>query len=168
MAVDPACIGFPDEATMSCEDGLVENHHYRDLRDYDASDFDRLWEDEQELFDYVDGGGDLGSDEACDHFGEGGNEVYMLDLDPGVASTVIALAAIGACPVTCCNGAPGHFEQHPLVFFWGEAEHVAKVEAAAAKVEGVEVVGQSGGILAYTELDVNLMREFALVLMGRR
>jgi hypothetical protein len=26
------CIGLPDEETISCIDGLVENHHYVDLR----------------------------------------------------------------------------------------------------------------------------------------
>jgi len=89
------CIGFPDEATMACDDGITENHHYTDLRMYGASDYARMYRYEQELLTYD---GDLDSDEAAEDLLD--NEVFMIGIDPGVASTVFALRAIGAVPVT--------------------------------------------------------------------
>jgi len=149
---------------MTCDEGLVENHFYRDLRGMDKGDFGCMWDEEQELLDYIASGKDPEADEAWEQFCD--NDVYRLDLDPGVASTVAALAAIGACPVTSCAGGSGHFEQHPLVLFWGEQEHLDKVLAAAKEVEGIEVEGVGEpGILVYTHGDVSLMREFAQVLM---
>ena len=105
-------LGLPDEETMSCEDGLVENHHYMDLRWIDLDSFERLCADEQTLLAYD---GDLMSDEAIEEFED--NELFILNLDAGVASTVAALAVIGACPVTSCSGPkPDHYEEYPLVF----------------------------------------------------
>lgn len=152
----PEAIGFPDENYMSCVDGLVENHHYQDLRGYRADDFDRMWADEQAILDYP---GDLSTDQAHDDLVE--NEVWMLDLDAGVASTVFALLAIGAVPVTCCNGRPGHRETHPLVYGWCSAEQLALIEQAASET-GVTVDGVgTPGVLIWHPTDIEPMRSFA-------
>jgi len=162
--IDPPTLGLPDEETMACEAGLMVNHYYRDLRWMGLEDFDRIWDAEVELLEYVADGGDLSSDEAsvdlCD------NEVYMLDLDPGVASTVAALAALGAVPVTSCTGEPGHYERHPLVGFWATREHVPDLVAAADEA-GVYVTGTDLGLMVFTESDVSLMRDFAQALVRR-
>jgi hypothetical protein len=159
--IDPQFVGLPDEETMACEDGLVENHHYRDLRWIGEGDFARLWEQEQALLDYK---GDPESDEAWDDLCD--NEVYTLGLDPGVASTVAALAALGAVPVTSCSGAPGHFETHPLVLCWVEEAHVPVILDVADEV-GAQVEGVGTRVLIYTEGDVSLMRDFAQALIRR-
>jgi len=160
--LNPEHLGFPDEETLSCQDGLVENHHYRDLRWMTLEDFDRLWAAEQELLTYE---GDLDTDEADARFSD--NEVYLLGLDPGVASTVAALAAAGAVPVTSCAGGPGHSERHPLVLFWAEAAVLAPILAAAEEA-GVFVEGVTHpGLLAYTFGDVALMQNFARALVSR-
>jgi hypothetical protein len=157
--VDPENIGLPDEETMTCEDGLVENHYYRDLRWIDASDFERWWEAEQELLDYE---GDLMSDEALEHFED--NEVFCMNIDAGVATTVAAVAVIGACPVTSCSGPrPDHYEEYPLVLCWCTPEQLELIRKAA-QMACVDVVGVSTpGVLICTpdQLDPTPMRTFA-------
>lgn len=152
-------LGFPDEDVMSCEDGLVENHYYRDLRWVEVEDYPRWVHDAQELLD----AGDYDDDEA--DFSD--NEVWLLDLDPEVAPVVAALAAIGCCPVTSCSGGGGHYESHPLVLVWCEREHLDQIERAAAQVEGVQIEGVSiPGVLIYTLLGPEVLYEFAEVLMA--
>jgi hypothetical protein len=150
------CLGLPDEETMTCEDGLVENHHYRDLRGIPLVEYEEIAKGEAELLAYE---GDLDSDEASEHFAD--NWAFTLGLDPGTASTVAAISVIGACPVTSCCGGPGHYEKHPLVYFWCEPEHAGLVLEAAAGA-GVEVdAAGSPGVLVYTHGSVGLMRDFA-------
>lgn len=149
---------LPDEDEMSCEDGLVENHYYRDLRGFEWDDYEEICDAEQELLDYEDDGGDLLSDEAVELFED--NMCFQLDLDPGVASTVIALAAMGACPVTSCKGGEGHYESHPLVFFWADIKHKDMIVSAAKKAK-VFLKGTSRGLLVYHETDVRPLMSFA-------
>jgi len=47
--IEPENLGFQDEESMACEDGLVENHHYRDLRWMDMSDYSWIASSEDEL-----------------------------------------------------------------------------------------------------------------------
>jgi hypothetical protein len=163
--IDPSCVGLPDEETMTCTDGLVENHYYRDLRWMDLEGYQVIRADEDALLTYVEDGNDPGSDEAWEEFCD--NEVYRLDLDPGVATTVAALAALGAVPFTSCTGGPGHYETHPLVGFWATEEHLLKVLEAADEV-GVEVTGVAPqGVLVYTLGDVSLMRDFSEALIRK-
>jgi hypothetical protein len=60
--------GLPDEETMSCEDGLVENHYYMDLRGLSKTDFDFAWEAETKILAAVEEGLDLEADEAYDQY----------------------------------------------------------------------------------------------------
>lgn len=150
---------------MSCEDGLFENHYYIDLRWMGLEDFERIRSQEDELLQFIEEGGDPEADEAGETFCD--NEVYLLGLDPGVASTVAALAALGAVPFTSCTGGQGHYETHPLVGFWAAEEHVRMVLEAADEV-GVLVEAVSPfGLLAYTLGDVSVMRDFAEALVKR-
>jgi len=140
------CVGFPDAAVMSTVNGLAENHDYRDLRGFTEDDY--TW--------------CLG-DEAS--YELGGNCVYSWGLDPGVASTVVALSIIGACPVTCCSGEAGHYEAHPLVLCWCSQEQLEMILRAAESAE-VEVEGVCHpGILIYTQNDLRDMREFSRKLL---
>jgi hypothetical protein len=156
--IDPECLGFPEEETLACEDGLMENHHYLDLRKYNRDDYLRMKRFEDELLTYT---GDLGSDEASEDLMD--NEVFALGIDPGVASTVFALRAVGAVPLTSCCGGPGHYEDHPLVVFWCSQEQLDLIQQAASKVGGIEVEGAATpGVIVFTrELDTTPMRKFA-------
>tara|TARA_Y100000034_G_C6705179_1_gene311220 strand:+ start:53 stop:550 length:498 start_codon:yes stop_codon:yes gene_type:complete len=154
--------GFPDEETLSCQDGLYENHHYRDLRGYGRSDYSRLKAEEVELLEYD---GDPNSDEALQDLED--NEVWIIGLDPGVASTVIALLAIGAVPFTSCSGGPGHYEQHPLVAFWAREDQMTHILAAAEQTQVEVCAVNSPGFLVYTLGSEEKMMNFADELIQR-
>lgn len=156
--LSPESFGLPDEETMSCEDGLVENHYYRDLRWMDWSDYQDICDYEQELLDYRDEGGDLQSDDALEQFED--NLCFTLDLDPGIASTVAALAAAGAVPVTSCSGDEGHYETHPLVVFWA-TEDLKDVLIECAAAAGVKLESVGSQLMVYHESGVSPLMSFA-------
>lgn len=151
---------LPDEEYMACEDGIPENHYYRDLRWIDWADYDRLSGEARDLIELTDRytDDDELSEAACD------NEVYLLDIDPEVAPAVFALAAIGAVPFTSCSGDPGHYESHPLVGFWADASLRTPI-MDAAKTAGVKVeaVGYDA-LLVYHESDTEPLVRFAQAL----
>ena len=126
--------GLPDEDYMSCEDGLVENHHYRDLRWMDWSDYETVCDDARELLELQERG--LEEEEFYSQAMD--NMACSLDLDPEVAPAVAALAAAGAVPFTSCSGEEGHYEHHPLVAFWALLE-MRPVLLEAAKRSGCEL-----------------------------
>lgn len=58
-------------------------------------------------------------------------------LDPGVASTVVTLAAHGAIPITSCNGGvfgDDHFHSMPLVAFYAGRQQSSAILQAALQV----------------------------------
>lgn len=153
--MDAKHLVLPDEEYMRCEEGLPENHYYRDLRGFEKDDVAFMEAEAQELLAYE---GDLDSDEAWEELCD--NEVYRLGLDPEVAAAVAAVAAAGAVPFTSCSGGPGHYETHPLVGCWCTPEVFAKIEEAA-KVAGVNLDGLNPGILIWHESDPGTMGVFA-------
>lgn len=163
--LNPHSVGLPDEDTMSCEDGLVENHFYIDLRWVGLDDFDRFWTQEEDLLQFIEDGGDPEADEAGETFCD--NEVYFLGLDPGVASSVAALAALGAVPFSSCTGGPGHGETHPLVAFWAAEEHIPTILDAADEVGVLVDAVSPSGLVAYTMGDTSTMRDFAQAIIRR-
>lgn len=148
-------LGFPEELIMSKTDGLVENHHYRDLRGLPRVDFDVWVRDEQTLL----------VTPSTEDEPEEDNVVWSSDIDPGVATTVAALSIIGACPVTSCSGQPGHYEKHPLVLVWCSKSQFALMEKAAA-CAGVNLTGVGEpGILVWSDC-LEDMVDFAKCLVG--
>lgn len=153
--MDPAHLGLPSEDRLACSTGLVDNHEYRDLRDLSWEEFDAVFEEEPELLARLEAGEDLYDDTFA-------YETLVLGLEPGVASTVVALAALGCPPMTSCAGGPGHREEHPLVVFWCPEEKL-EVVAHAAKNAGATVEGHlHPGLMVFAEAGrLDLMRAFA-------
>jgi hypothetical protein len=134
----------------------MDNHEYQDLRSLDWSDFDEVFAEELELIERLRAGDDL-YDEAP------GFHTLMLGLDPGVASTVVALAAVGCPPMSSCSGEPGHHEEHPLVVFWCPEERYEQVARAAAG-SGATLKGHHpapGLMVASPRGDLDTIRAFA-------
>ncbi len=123
--------GLPGEDYMSREDGLAENHHYRDLRWMDWGDYGQVLRDCSNLKERARDG--VGEDEMVELMGGEDNLVWSLDLDPEVAPAVAALAAAGAVPFTSCSGSEGHHEHHPLVAFWAPIEMQPMLMQAAER-----------------------------------
>jgi hypothetical protein len=93
---------------------------------------------------------------------------FLFGLDPGIATSVLAISAAGAAPLTSCRGGPGHYEQHPLVGFWAERETWERIRAAAIQAE--IQCGASGynSLMVWVETpeEIQKMREFAKILMA--
>lgn len=155
---------LPDEEYMACEEGLPENHYYRDMRWMDWSHYETICTDADILLET------MGRVEDEDRLHEelGDNMVYTLDLDPEVAPVVAALAASGAVPFTSCSGGAGHYESHPLVGFWAEPALKDLLESAATSA-GVrlEAVGQYA-LIVFHESDSEPLRTFARTLWEKR
>jgi len=147
---------------MASVGGLDENLGYEDLRHLDWAGFDVVFREEPELLSRLSAGEDL-----CDD--TGAYETLALGLDPGVASTVVALAALGCPPLTSCSGGPGHREEHPLVVFWCPHELFEDV-FRAAQASGVDLEGVlHPGLMAFAGSgQLGLMREFAAQLASFR
>lgn len=79
-------------------------------------------------------------------------------LDVGVASSVVALVALGAVPVLSCNGGtvPGcHHHPHPLIAFYAAAPLEALI-MSAVKRSGLEIEQSdftNGPLIASMEID---------------
>ena len=148
---------LPDEEYMANSDGLPENHHYRDMRWMEWSDYDMICRDAEALIELMEWAED--EDELYEEAQD--NMVYYMDLDPEVAPVVAALAASGAVPFTSCSGNPGHYESYPLVGFWApESLRVVVGEAAADAEVELEVLGM-GALLVFHQTDSAPMRSFA-------
>ena len=152
----PAGWGLPDDAYMSCSDGLLENHFYRDLRWMDWSDYENMCRDADRLIELQ----EEHPDEDALSEAVGDNMAYCLDLDPEVAPVVAALAAIGAVPFTSCSGSAGHHETHPLVAFWAAVDLKESMQAAAQKA-GVDVEAVGSALVVYHLSDSRPLRDFA-------
>jgi hypothetical protein len=158
--------GLPSEDKMSEEDGLHENHEYQDLREAGTPEwFDHMWAFEEE---FLTKNFDPDSDEYTNFIDM--SEVGWMWIDPLVGSSVVALIEAGAVTITACNGQEGHFERHPLVAFWCEADKLPKildaVEAAGINIRGVKDSTDTCLVIS-TEESLSKMRDFALELHKR-
>lgn len=158
--------GLPSESKMSEEDGLHENHEYQDLRPAgEPGWFDHMWKFEEE---FLSSNYEPDTDEYTNFIEM--SEVGWMWLDPLIGSSVVSLLEAGAVTITACNGQEGHFESHPLVAFWCEADKLPKildaVEAAGISIHGVKDSTDTCLVIS-TEESLSKMREFALELHKR-
>ena len=154
--------GLPSEDKMSEEDGLCENHEYQDLREAGGPGwFDHMWNFEEE---FLTKNFDPDSDEYSNFIDM--SEVGWMWIDPLVGSSVVALIEAGAVTITACNGQEGHFERHPLVAFWCEADKLPRI-LSAVESSGIQIYGVKGDdncLVIWTDDSLSKMRDFALAL----
>jgi hypothetical protein len=166
--VDPVALTWLDEEDASTEDGLLENHDYCDLRGLSWSDAMYALRAEALMYEYIelapepDAAQDL--EEALrDKMLDEGDEMAWLDF--GVASTVVAISAMGGIPITSCNGGVlgGHHGLDiPSVQFYALKEHVPIVVAAAERAQ-VAALAHHGRIEVFTP-DLRRFHTFARAL----
>lgn len=148
-----------DEETASSEDGILLNHAYSDYRGLDFEDALEAINEEADLLSEIDAA-DWDTDEAEEVI-----EAYVeafgptAGLDAGVAGLVYALSALGATPISSCNGGlvgtSSHASDVPHVLFTAAPSVVDKV-LAAAKESGVGIVRNNGFAEAFTDHLPNL------------
>ncbi len=151
-----------DLKALAMRVGDVTNLRYEDLSAATWDDARAVLQAEQEL---LDSGFDPSDDDddglAVSEFSE-----VAFGLDPGVASSVLALCAAGCRTYSSCNGWPGHDEDYALVAFRCSSESVPKLldlaEIAACGLEN----GYRGLLLLYANDIKDLMR-FAGELISR-
>lgn len=92
--------------------------------------------------------------------------ILMFGLDIGVATVVCALSAVGCIPISSCNGGTlggNHHEDHPLVVFFANDEHVDTLTRAARHAGiNLDIDRHTSGTIAYCD-GLDEMMEF-----GRR
>ena len=134
-------IGFPGVDEMDEDDIPMGNLEYVDLRSLNVDDVRDALRAEDRVLPW------LLADKGRETYDDEMNEVmpdecyWLQGLEPGVASTVAALAAIGAWPLTSCAAGPdeGHEEPFPLVVCW-----LADQIQAAAVIRAAEAVLRPG------------------------
>lgn len=148
-----------DEEIAASEDGILLNHAYRDYRGISIQDaLDALREEAELLSDLS--ASDWDTEEAEEII-----ESYMeafgptAGLDAGVAGLVYALSAIGATPISSCNGGlvgiASHASDVPHVLFTAPPTVVDRV-LIAAKRYGVGLIRNDGYAEAFTNHLPNL------------
>jgi len=161
---------LPDEATLDAadEDGAFDgNRAFTDLRGMTWADLAETLEIERAVLARLEAAIDLAaeyeavSDELLLEYGAEG----LWGLDPGVASAVIALSALGAIPVASCNGGVlggDHQEEYPLAAFYlsptaaRHVVHLVDVASIGLLIDNdgrVQVYDQSyRGLVRFAEL----------------
>ncbi len=124
LASRPFAVLEPEEAERGGEDGyLAGNKAYDDLRGMTWDDVFETLVCERAVVAVLTAAPD--PDEAyetfeVDRLSEWGADA-LWGLDPGVAAATIALSAMGATPISSCNGGAfggEHLEAYPLVAFY--------------------------------------------------
>lgn len=170
-ALDPANLAWPDE-TDAASDSLEANHYYMaDVRLARWDDVDSVLEREREVLPLLASADDAESEwetqsERISATADGVADEFFSALDPGVASTVLALGAAGCIPFWSCNGGAfggDHSSPVPIVKFFAKAERIT-VLATAAENSGAELDQDKHGRCAVSAEGVGVMRAFALAL----
>lgn len=124
LASRPFAVLEPEEAERGANDGDLDgNKAYDDLRGMTWNDVLETVERERAVVAVLTAAPD--PDEAYDAFEVDRLSDWGVDalwgLDPGVAAATIALSAMGATPISSCNGGAlggEHLEPYPLVAFY--------------------------------------------------
>lgn len=124
LASRPFAVLDPEEAERGAKDGDLDgNKAYDDLRGMTWDDVLKTLERERAVVAVLMAAPD--PDEAYEAFEVDRLSEWDADalwgLDPGVAAATIALSAMGAIPVSSCNGGAlggEHLEAYPLVAFY--------------------------------------------------
>ncbi|MEZ5995440.1 MAG: hypothetical protein R3C25_06770 [Hyphomonadaceae bacterium] len=171
QALDPASLAWPDEADAA-SDSLEANHYYMaDVRLARWEDVDRVLRRESEVLPLLSAADHAEAEwesqsERISAAADGVADEFFCALDPGVASTVLALGAAGCIPFWSCNGGAfggDHSSPVPTVKFFAKAEYVT-VLAAAAQKSGAKLHQDEHGRCAVSAEGVDVMQAFALAL----
>ncbi len=171
QALDPASLAWPEEADAA-SDSLEANHYYMaDVRLARWADVNIVLERESALLALLAAAEDAETEweSQSAHIAADADCVadeFFSSLDPGIASTALALGAAGCIPFWSCNGGVfggDHSSPVPIVRFFAKAEHITML-AAAAESSGAKLHQDEHGRCAVSAEGVDVMRAFALAL----
>ena len=171
QALDAASLAWPQEADAA-SDSLEANHYYMaDVRLARWEDVDRVLKRESEVLPLLGAAEHAEAEwesqsERISAAADGVADEFFSALDPGIASTVLALGAAGCIPFWSCNGGAfggEHSSPFPIVRFFAKVEHII-VLAVAAEKSGAKLHQDEHGRCAVSADGVDVMRPFALAL----
>lgn len=163
-SVDKAVLGWPQRGEAMDESALGGNRSYYDLRGI-------RWKEVGEVLPKENGylqrllTGQISEDDLAEELWEAADagEAPLNGLDPGVASVVFGLSAIGAVTAYSCNGGAfgnHHNSHHPVVAFYVRARMVSELLGCAERSNvGLENVA-SGMVIVYADR-ISAMHAFA-------
>jgi hypothetical protein len=169
--LNPTNLAWPEE-TDAASESLEANHYYMaDVRLARWEDVDSVLEREREVLPLLASADDAEIEweyqsERISAGANGAADELFASLDPGIASTALALGALGCVPFWSCNGGEfggDHSSLVPTVKFFAKAEHVTALTAAAEK-SGAKLHQDEHGCCAVSADRVDVMRAFALAL----
>jgi hypothetical protein len=168
--IDVSALRWPERSEMASDSGLGCNRAYADLRGLSWSEAKTFFALEGELIARIEDAADIDAEWETIEGELAQDDLGLLGLDLGVASTVASLSAARCVPFSSCNaGAFGgdHHEAYPLVAFFARPQMAALILAAAtASGVGLEN-GPDGCIVVYAD-DVRNLRRFAECLISKR
>lgn len=135
------------------EDGILLNHFYMDMRGVKIADARAIVDEEAALLHRIEEAGE--NDDEVERIIDElmSDESELSAFDVGVAGTIYALSAVGAAPITSCNGGlldGCHAYNYPNVLFSIEPGKLAGV-TAVAELTGVGLENASGHVLVYAD-----------------
>ncbi len=156
-----------DDDTLYWE-GRSLSRDWADLRGAGREDLDLILEAETRwLAAHPEGhGDDAAEDELFEYVSETLGHGFAM-LDPGTASVVVALSALGCVTTVSCKGGAGHQYQHPLVAFWCPPSVIDPI-LAAAEVSSCGIANSdSDGCLLLYACELKRFPEFAQAVLDR-
>jgi hypothetical protein len=171
QALDSASLAWPQEADAA-SDSLEANHYYMaDVRLAGWEDVDIALERESGVLPLLAAAENAETEwerqsARISTDADGVADEFLSALDPGIASTALALGAAGCIPFWSCNGGAfggEHTSPVPIVRFFAKAEHI-RVLTTAAEKSGAKLHQDEHGRCSVSADEVDVMRAFALAL----
>jgi hypothetical protein len=160
--IDPRQLGWLAGRRAETRPNFPANRDYIDLRGFGLADLDVVLALERDIHAALASAGyDAPSVEQADRRQRLSPVAPMLDF--GIASTVVALSALGCVPVMSCRGrslgSHGHQFPAPMTTFYARKAHVPALLDAVLAAD-VCVVNSGGKLEVYSE-DLRKMHTFA-------
>lgn len=166
---DPGRLRWPRRWEVSGDDAApAGNQHYQDLTATDWDDVARVLQIEAALVRRIEASADSAGEESrieieLDGRRDEEDRTLLFELDVGVASAVLVLAAAGAVPVASCNGGAFgrvHMGSNPYVAAYIRPRRFLIVSSWATEAGLVQTVSEEG-ILVLHARRVNDFLTFA-------
>jgi hypothetical protein len=159
--VDTRRLGWLSGARARTRSNFPANFQYIDLRGMDLALVDRVIVEERVGYDYLEAN-DF-SDEAIDEIDRRQlAESSLSALDFGVSAAVAMISAIGCVPVTSCRGRRPHAQPAPMIVFYAQKRHVARLMDAVIEAD-CHIVNNGAKLELYAD-DLRKLHRFAVVL----
>lgn len=167
--VDRKALAMPSKERASCDDGLIENHDYVDIRGIDLDDALAAIKEEADLLKRI---ADTPADRQEDDLNELEDELIE-EMSPlgafeiGVAGLVYGLSALGCVPISSCNGGAfggPHALPHPWIIFYAPLSVVDQLLQAAEATDTGLINNYSGMLEAFAD-DIRKFNRMAHLLV---